>query len=156
MALGSLGVAYAAHHAGTPVSTWALVPGLFVAGAGLGFLVVPLVNVVLSAVGRDEAGEASGVFGTAQQFGGAVGVAAAGTVFFAHATGAGPDLGVHRGAPAGDRGLRAVRAARPAAAQHGDHGRGRLIVLAAVVALLGLALAAAVVVLGVGTELRPR
>ena len=89
MALGSLGVAYAAHHASTPVSTWALVPGLFVAGAGLGFLVVPLVNVVLSAVGRDEAGEASGVFGTAQQFGGAVGVAAAGTVFFAHATGPG-------------------------------------------------------------------
>jgi EmrB/QacA subfamily drug resistance transporter len=87
MALGSLGVAYAADHATTPVSTWALVPGLFVAGAGLGFLVVPLVNVVLSAVGRDEAGEASGVFGTAQQFGGAVGVAAAGTVFFAHVSG---------------------------------------------------------------------
>jgi hypothetical protein len=87
MALGSAGVLYAAHHAAAPVSTWALVPGLLVAGAGLGFLVVPLVNVVLSAVGRDEAGEASGVFGTAQQFGGAVGVAAAGTVFFAHVSG---------------------------------------------------------------------
>jgi MFS family permease len=87
MALGSAGVLYAAHQADGPVSTWALVPGLLVAGAGLGFLVIPLVNVVLSAVGRDEAGEASGVFGTAQQFGGAIGVAAAGTVFFAHVTG---------------------------------------------------------------------
>jgi MFS family permease len=86
MALGSAASLYVAHHAGTPVSTWALVPGLLVAGAGLGFLVIPLVNVVLSAVGRDEAGEASGVFGTAQQFGGALGVAAAGTVFFAHVT----------------------------------------------------------------------
>ena len=84
MALGSAAVLYVAHQAATPVDTWALVPGLLVAGAGLGFLVIPLVNVVLSAVGRDEAGEASGVFGTAQQFGGAVGVAAAGTVFFAH------------------------------------------------------------------------
>jgi EmrB/QacA subfamily drug resistance transporter len=87
MALGCAAVLYVAHHAATPVGTWPLVPGLLVAGAGLGFLVIPLVNVVLSAVGRDEAGEASGVFGTAQQFGGALGVAAAGTVFFAHVTG---------------------------------------------------------------------
>src|SRR3954447_15158930 len=87
MAAGAPAVAIAAHRPGPPVSTWALVPGLVVAGAGLGFLVIPLVNVVLSAVGREEAGEASGVFGTAQQLGGAVGVAAAGTVFFAHVSG---------------------------------------------------------------------
>jgi MFS family permease len=87
MAAGSVGIGLVAHHAGTPVGTWALVPWLVVAGAGLGFLVIPLVNVVLSAIGREEAGEASGVFGTAQQFGGALGVAAAGTVFFAHAHG---------------------------------------------------------------------
>jgi EmrB/QacA subfamily drug resistance transporter len=84
MAGGSLGIGLVAHHAHTPVGTWALVPWLVLAGAGLGFLVIPLVNVVLSAIGREEAGEASGVFGTAQQFGGALGVAAAGTVFFAH------------------------------------------------------------------------
>src|SRR5919112_149735 len=70
MAAGSAAILYVAHHAGTPVGTWALAPGLLLAGAGLGFLVIPLVNVVLSAVGPDEAGEASGVFGTAQQFGG--------------------------------------------------------------------------------------
>ncbi|MGW0204449.1 MFS transporter [Streptomyces sp. NPDC003233] len=65
-------------HAGA----WPLVPGLVVAGAGLGFLVVPLVNVVLSAVPGDLAGGASGIFSTAQQFGGAVGAAVVGTVFF--------------------------------------------------------------------------
>jgi hypothetical protein len=64
---------------------WPLVPGLVIAGAGLGFLVVPLVNVVLSAVPGELAGGASGIFSTAQQFGGALGAAVIGTVFFDHA-----------------------------------------------------------------------
>ena len=57
-------------------------PGLAAAGAGLGLLVVPLVNVVLAAVPTEEGGEASGVFSTAQQLGGALGVAIIGTIFF--------------------------------------------------------------------------
>jgi sugar phosphate permease len=52
-----------------------------VAGAGLGLLVVPLANVVLSVVPTGEAGEASGVFSTAQQLGGALGVAIVGAIF---------------------------------------------------------------------------
>ncbi|MFF5186310.1 MFS transporter [Streptomyces sp. NPDC000345] len=71
--------------ADTHTGAWPLVPGLVVAGAGLGFLVVPLVNVVLSAVPADLAGGASGIFSTAQQFGGALGAAVVGTVFFGHA-----------------------------------------------------------------------
>lgn len=71
----------AAVHAGA----WPLVPGLVVAGAGLGLLAVPLVNVVLSAVPGDLAGGASGIFSTAQQFGGALGAGIVGTVFFSHA-----------------------------------------------------------------------
>jgi predicted MFS family arabinose efflux permease len=82
MAAGTIGCDVAAHHVGDQVSSWALVPGLAVAGAGLGLLVVPLVNVVLAAVPNDEAGEASGVFSTAQQLGGALGVAIIGTLFF--------------------------------------------------------------------------
>ncbi|MET7361414.1 MFS transporter [Streptomyces sp. NPDC005562] len=70
-----------AHHTGA----WPLVPGLVAAGAGLGFLVVPLVNVVLSAVPGEMAGAASGIFATAQQFGGALGAAVIGTIFFGHA-----------------------------------------------------------------------
>lgn len=50
-------------------------------------LVVPLVNVVLAAVPRSDSGGASGVFSTAQQLGGAVGVAIIGTVFFGHSGG---------------------------------------------------------------------
>jgi MFS family permease len=73
----------AAVHTGS----WPLVPGLVVAGAGLGLLAVPLVNVVLSAVPGELAGGASGIFSTAQQFGGAVGAGVVGTVFFAHAEG---------------------------------------------------------------------
>jgi len=71
-----------AHRGSAHVGSWSLVPGLVVAGAGLGLLAVPLVNVALSAVDADVAGEASGVFSTAQQFGGALGVALIGTAFF--------------------------------------------------------------------------
>jgi hypothetical protein len=53
-----------------------------VAGAGLALLVIPLVNVVLAAVPTEAAGGASGLFSTAQQLGGAIGVAIAGTIFF--------------------------------------------------------------------------
>ncbi|MGN6608432.1 MAG: MFS transporter [Jatrophihabitans sp.] len=65
-------------------SLWAIVPGLVLGGAGLGLLVVPLVNVVLAAVPDDAAGGASGVFSTAQQLGGALGIAVIGSMFFAH------------------------------------------------------------------------
>jgi len=68
-------------------SPWPVVPGLVVAGAGLALLVIPLVNVVLAAVPVEAAGGASGLFGTAQQLGGAVGVALLGTVFFGYASG---------------------------------------------------------------------
>lgn len=87
MAGGFAGV-WAAVEASSRAHTgaWPLVPGLLVAGAGLGLLVVPLVNVVLSAVPADIAGGASGIFSTAQQFGGALGAALIGTVFFQHAS----------------------------------------------------------------------
>jgi EmrB/QacA subfamily drug resistance transporter len=82
MAAGLAGVDVGAHHVGTSTSPWPLVPGLAVAGAGLALLVIPLVNVVLAAVPAEAAGGASGLFSTAQQLGGAIGIAAIGTVFF--------------------------------------------------------------------------
>jgi len=82
VAAGTYGLLLAAQHASHGVSPWQLTPGLIVAGAGLGLLVVPLANVVLAAVPTGLAGGASGVFATAQQLGGAVGVALIGTVFF--------------------------------------------------------------------------
>src|SRR5208282_4325195 len=60
---------------------------LAVCGAGLALLVIPLVNVVLAAVPVQAAGGASGLFSTAQQLGGAIGVALLGTVFFGYLNG---------------------------------------------------------------------
>ena len=82
MAGGLAGVVAGAHHVGTSTSPWPLLPGLAVAGAGLALLVIPLVDVVLAAVPAEAAGGASGLFSTAQQLGGAIGIAAIGTVFF--------------------------------------------------------------------------
>jgi len=78
------GVALAAPHVGLNGSPWPIVPGLVVAGAGLALLVIPLVNVVLAAVPAEVAGGASGLFSTAQQLGGALGVALLGSVFFGY------------------------------------------------------------------------
>jgi hypothetical protein len=67
---------------GTGTDPWPIVPGLALAGAGLSLLVIPLANVVLAAVPSQAAGGASGLFSTAQQLGGALGVAVVGTIFF--------------------------------------------------------------------------
>ncbi|HEX5294719.1 MAG TPA: MFS transporter [Streptosporangiaceae bacterium] len=82
MAAGVAGVLLGVSHVTAAGRPWAIVPGLVVAGAGLSLLVIPLVNVVLAAVPAQVAGGASGLFSTAQQLGGALGVAIIGTVFF--------------------------------------------------------------------------
>jgi MFS family permease len=99
MAAGAAGVVAGAAHvtvAGTP---WPIVPGLVVAGLGLSLLVIPLVNVVLAAVPAEVAGGASGLFSTAQQLGGAIGVAVIGTVFFGAAAGHSFETAFTRTAP---------------------------------------------------------
>ena len=97
LVLGVLGMVLGAHRLGSGPGPWPLIPGLVIAGAGLGLLVVPLVNVVLAAVPARDAGGAAGVFSTAQQLGGALGVAVIGTVFFNHSRGA-PSLGAFQAA----------------------------------------------------------
>ncbi len=82
MALGMVGVLLGASHVGNGSDPWPVVPGLVVAGAGLSLMIIPLVNVVLAAVPHGIAGGAGGIFSTAQQLGGALGVAVVGTVFF--------------------------------------------------------------------------
>ena len=99
LVLGVGGMIAGAHAIGRGPGPWPIVPGLVVAGAGLGLLVVPLVNVVLAAVPATVAGSASGVFSTAQQLGGALGVALIGTIFFT-ASGGAPTLSAFTGAAA--------------------------------------------------------
>jgi EmrB/QacA subfamily drug resistance transporter len=82
MAAGALGVALGARHVGHGSNPWPIVPGLAIAGVGLSLLIIPLANVVLAAVPADVASGAGGSFSTAQQLGGAVGVAVVGATFF--------------------------------------------------------------------------
>jgi EmrB/QacA subfamily drug resistance transporter len=65
-----------------------LLPGLTLAGAGMGFVVAPLPSIVMAGVAARHAAAASGVLSTAQQAGNAVGVALIGSVFY-RALGAG-------------------------------------------------------------------
>jgi hypothetical protein len=86
MAGGAAGVLAVVSDIGANGSPWPVVPGLVVAGAGLALLIIPLGNVVLAAVPAEAAGGASGLFSTAQQLGGAIGVALLGTIFFGWVT----------------------------------------------------------------------
>ena len=78
VALGALVLAAAAGAA----SSLELVPGLVGIGFGIGAVLVPLSATVLGGVPAELAGAAAGVLATAQQVGGALGVAVIGVAFF--------------------------------------------------------------------------
>jgi EmrB/QacA subfamily drug resistance transporter len=61
-----------------------LLPGYLMVGVGIAFAFVPVSIAALAGVRADEAGLASGLINTAQQIGGAIGVAFASTVFTTH------------------------------------------------------------------------
>jgi EmrB/QacA subfamily drug resistance transporter len=69
----------------TAVSSVALLPSLLVLGIGMGCSMAPYFDIVLASVDEHEVGSASGTLTAAQQVGGAIGVAALGTAFFAWA-----------------------------------------------------------------------
>jgi predicted MFS family arabinose efflux permease len=64
-------------------STWDLVPGLLLVGAGVGTVLGQIIQFVLAAVSMNEVGSASGVMEASQQLSTALGVAVLGTIFFA-------------------------------------------------------------------------
>lgn len=80
-AAGFLLLGETASHLGDASVLW-LLPGLVAAGAGLGLVMAPLPTVTLQSVPADDAAAASGVLSTAQQVGGALGVAVVGIVYF--------------------------------------------------------------------------
>jgi EmrB/QacA subfamily drug resistance transporter len=85
---GTLGVVASVSVSAVPLSSgWRVAPALFVAGLGLGFIVGPLMNVILAGVPEDAAGAASGVLNTVNIVAGAVGVALLGVVFFGQLSG---------------------------------------------------------------------
>jgi hypothetical protein len=60
---------------------WTL-PGLVIAGWGMGMVIMPVTPLVLAGVQSDHAAAAGGVLSTAQEGGNALGVAVVGSVFF--------------------------------------------------------------------------
>ena len=59
-----------------------LLPGLLVAGLGIGLVVAPMFDIILASVTDHETGSASGVLNAGQQLAASIGVAVLGTVFF--------------------------------------------------------------------------
>jgi EmrB/QacA subfamily drug resistance transporter len=67
---------------GLGLSPEVVIPTLVLQSVGGGLLITPLLGVVLSGIHGDDPGAASGALATAQQIGGALGVAIIGAVFF--------------------------------------------------------------------------
>jgi len=82
MAAGMAGLIMIVRHYGQAVTTQELLPGLVVAGLGMGTVLAPLADILLAGVREEDAGSASGVFNTGIQLGASIGVAVIGVIFF--------------------------------------------------------------------------
>ncbi|WP_055529767.1 MFS transporter [Streptomyces graminilatus] len=67
---------------GLDIASWQMALPLVVMGAGMGLIVAPLTDVVLSEVPKEHAGSASGLISTVQQMGNALGLGLVAVVFF--------------------------------------------------------------------------
>jgi EmrB/QacA subfamily drug resistance transporter len=68
---------------GAVLTSWTLAPSLVLVGFGTGLVFVPIFDFILGGATAEEVGTGSGMLNAVQQFSGAIGVAALGTVFFA-------------------------------------------------------------------------
>ncbi|MFI5685937.1 MFS transporter [Streptomyces sp. NPDC051636] len=82
MVLGVLVYIAEAHRYGLGIASWQMALPLVVMGVGMGLIVAPLTDVVLSEVPREHAGSASGLINTVQQMGNALGLGLVSVVFF--------------------------------------------------------------------------
>jgi EmrB/QacA subfamily drug resistance transporter len=83
MLLAGLGLTVLVLHFTAPATSgWELAGPLLLAGLGTGMTIAPNQDFVLATVPRREAGTASGILGTAQRLGTAIGIAVIGTVLF--------------------------------------------------------------------------
>ncbi len=69
-------------HWGDSLTSWNLATSLLLIGFGTGLVFVPIFDFVLGDATTEEVGTGSGMLNAVQQFSGAIGVAALGTVFF--------------------------------------------------------------------------
>lgn len=83
--VGLLALWWSTAHWNTGVTVWQLAPSLFLTGFDAGLMFVPLFDFILGGATTEEVGTGAGILNAVQQFAGAIGVAALGTVFFARA-----------------------------------------------------------------------
>ncbi|MFJ9559825.1 MFS transporter [Streptomyces fuscichromogenes] len=82
MALGVLLYIGESDRYGLAVASWQMALPLVVMGVGMGLIVAPLTDAVLSEVPREHAGSASGLINTVQQMGNALGLGLVSVVFY--------------------------------------------------------------------------
>ncbi|RPE43193.1 EmrB/QacA subfamily drug resistance transporter [Streptomyces sp. Ag109_O5-1] len=82
MGLGVLLYVWESDHYGLAIASWQMALPLVVMGLGMGLIVAPLTDAVLSEVPREHAGSASGLINTVQQMGNALGLGLVSVVFF--------------------------------------------------------------------------
>ncbi|WP_434975430.1 MFS transporter [Streptomyces mesophilus] len=82
MAAGVLIYIWEADRYGMTISPWQMALPLVVMGVGMGLIVAPLTDAVLSEVPREHAGSASGLINTTMQMGNALGLGLVSVVFF--------------------------------------------------------------------------
>ncbi|MFJ4539399.1 MFS transporter [Streptomyces tibetensis] len=82
MAAGVLLYIWESGHYGLDIAPWQMALPLVVMGVGMGLIVAPLTDAILSEVPREHAGSASGLINTVQQMGNALGLGLVSVVFF--------------------------------------------------------------------------
>jgi EmrB/QacA subfamily drug resistance transporter len=82
MSAGVLLYVWESERYGLAIAPWQMALPLVVMGLGMGLIVAPLTDAVLSEVPREHAGSASGLINTVQQMGNALGLGLVAVVFF--------------------------------------------------------------------------
>lgn len=82
MIAGLLIYLWESEYYGMGITSWQMAVPLVVMGVGMGLIVAPLTDAVLSEVPKEHAGSASGLINTVQQMGTALGLGLVSVVFF--------------------------------------------------------------------------
>ncbi|MET9495894.1 MFS transporter [Streptomyces sp. NPDC006552] len=82
MAAGALVYVWESGHYGLGIASWQMALPLVIMGLGMGLIVAPLTDAILSEVPREHAGSASGLINTVMQMGNALGLSLVSVVFF--------------------------------------------------------------------------
>ncbi|MEU1853447.1 MFS transporter [Streptomyces sp. NPDC019990] len=82
MAGGVLLYVWESAHYGLGITPWQMAAPLVVMGAGMGLIIAPLTDAILSEVPREHSGSASGLINTVQQMGNALGLGLVAVVFY--------------------------------------------------------------------------